>query len=242
MGYKPPISETEHSRTFVHNKAEIAPDEAWIVSAKSDQDTATFLTEASPAQLRDVFNAVADLEDDGQGKCIFFHAVRAGDDVQNTNSKLPELHIHTFTGDFAPEFEHISDKNVKSYVVQPNPDLEKVIKAKAKGEDDFQVISLNKDNGGEMASHQILVCREFTSFDDFAKRCTDDALETFREKLLELLLPTVEAGAGGARIVIDDRHTKTGMLAIQVLSGENMDRSGQNKQRYFQKPSSGPGH
>lgn len=240
MAYKAPVSETEHALVSEHNKAEIAPSNAWIVTAKSDMDSLSLIKE-NGATLKDVFRAAAALPDDGLGKFMVFHAVNPDDEVQHTNSKLPTFHLHTFTGPFADEFAHIADPAVKSYTVQPNSNLATLIKAKTEvdaTDKRFQTLSLNKDNGGEIASHAILVHRGFSSMDDFANRASDNDWDSLRRNLADLIGPWVEDGQGGTRIVIDDRYTNPGFLTVQVLAGENMDRSGANKQRYFQRPQS----
>jgi hypothetical protein len=237
MTYKPPVKQTEHANIQVHNKSEIAPHNAWIVTDKKERETISFFETASIAELRDVFSAVTSLEDDGKGKFILFHAVNPDDEIQHTNSKLPNVHIHAFTGDFAKEFSHISDPQVKSYVVQPNPDLGAAIKSKMpQASEGFKPVRLTRDEGAEIKNHDVLLNANFSSFDDFTARATNQDWEDYRGQMLSLLKPCTEQGQGGARIIIDERYTKTGALTIQVLSGENMDRSGENKQRYFQKP------
>ena len=237
MGYSEPVRETEYSKTSVHNKAQIAPGHAWIVGEQQERDTLTFLKQAKTEELRDVFRAVAECSGDKQSQFILFHAVNPGDEVQHTNSKLPNLHIHVFTSDFAEEFAHISDPEVKSYVVQPNANLANVIIDTADlRERGLQTLYLNKASGGEIADHKVLVHSGFTDFRIFAERASDREIDTFRRALVTLIEPTVLPGQGGARIIIDDRHTNTGFLTVQVLSGENMDRSGADKQRYFEAP------
>jgi len=236
MGYNPPIRETETAKIFVHNNASIAPDNAFIVAPKSEEDTTSFLENAKVSEVRDVFNAVASLKNGNEEKFILFHAIRPGDEVQHTNSKLPHMHIHVYTGDFSAEYSQVSDPAVKSYAVKPNADLASVIKRKTKPDQDFQKIKLNKNNGGEAENHEVLVCRKFKNFDDFVKKATEADFEAFREHMLDIIRPNTQLGQGGVRIVIDDRNLKTGVFVSQFLSGENLDRSGQKSQRYFEKP------
>ncbi len=240
MAYKDAVNETAFAKVSVHNKAELAPDHAWIVSEKQDRDTLSFFKNSSPAEIKGVFQTVASLEDDGGGKFILFHAVNPGDSVQHTNSKLPSLHIHTFTGPFAAEFSHIADPAVKSYTVQPNASLAATIQSAAvdaPAQDGFKTVTLSKDQGGEIASHTILTHEGFASFGDFAQNAADSDWENFRQNMVRIIEPAVQKGAGGARVIIDDRYLNTGSFTVQVLAGENMDRSGQNKQRYFERPS-----
>ena len=61
--------------------------------------------------------------------------------------------------------------------------------------------------------------------------------------MISLIKPAVADGAGGMRIIIDDRNIKTEMFCIQGLWGENLDRFDSQKstkskrQRYFEAPS-----
>lgn len=239
MAYQDSIKETEHAKISLHNKAELAPEHAWIVSGKREKDTLSFFKDATLSAIKDVFTAVAGLKDDGAGKFVLFHAVRPEDRIQNTNSKLPNLHIHAFTGPFAKEFAHIADPSVKSYVVQPNIFLAETIKTAAHaqpGQSGFNVITLPKNEGGETESHTILVHAGFSGFDAFTRTATDADWEEFRAGMIQLIEPWIQEGKGGARVIIDDRYTKTGFVTVQILAGENMDRSGQNKQRYFERP------
>jgi hypothetical protein len=237
MTYQTPVKETEYASVSVHNNPELSPGSAWIVSDRQKRSTLAFFKDAPLAALKDVFTAVANLKDDGEGKFILFHAVNPGDKTQNTNSKLPSLHIHTFTGPFAAAFSHISDPRIKSYVVQPNVSLTDTIKAAAPaGENVFKTVSLSKHQGGEIESHTILMHTGFRSFDDFTKKASRNNWEDFRKNMVSLIEPWVQAGKGGARIVIDDRYTRSGCLTVQILAGENMDRSGNDEQRYFERP------
>lgn len=236
--YDPSLLSTQHATISAHNRAELAPSNAWIVEDKFGRTTFEFLQTASTESLRDVFRAAATIPHDGAGHFILFHAVNAADQTQHTNSKLPNLHLHVFTSDFAAEFAHISAADEKSYVVQPNAHLASVVAAESAPQaNSLQTIQLNKNNGGEIACHDIFMHKGYANFEDYIQNVNDAELETFRATMMNTLSPALQSEAGGARIVIDDRYSNIGHMAVQVLSGENMDRSGANKQRYFQKPS-----
>lgn len=209
---------------------------SFIVGESEKRATLSFLKEASVQELRDVFGAVTNLEGDGQGVFALIHAVNDGDDVQFTNSKLPWLHIHAFTGDFTEEFSHIGDPEIKSYVVQPNANLGETIQAAIEDSDvpesDFSVLTFDKDNGGEAARHDILIHPRYSTLNALTELSDDDDMEAFRDNLVRLIEPTVQEGEGGSRIIIDERNMDLGMLAVQVLSGENLDRTGQGLNYY----------
>lgn len=233
------ILKTEHAKLSVHNKAQICPNHAWIVSDQQGRDTLDFFKSATVDQLRDVFSLVASVDSEQQSRFILFHAVRPGDDVQNTNSKLPNLHIHVFTNDFADAFSHIADPAVKSYVVKPNTDLAGSIAKQTQDlpKDRFVIASLDESTGAEAKVHDVLMRKDFKTFTAFVSDATDAQWNEFRVSMINLIEPWVQEGRGGARVVIDERYLDTGCLTVQLLAGENLDRSGDNKQRYFQKPS-----
>ena len=213
---------------------------SFIVGETEKRTTLNFLENATVEEMRDVFGAAASLEGDGQGVFILAHAVNDGDEIQFTNSKLPWLHIHAFTGDFSEEFSHIADPEIKSYAVQPNVDFATTVQAALEEQEidhgGFSTLTFDKNNGGEAAQHDILLHPGYSSLKALTDMSSDIEMSAFRDELVRLIAPTVEEGQGGARIIIDERNLDLGMVAVQVLSGENLDRSGQDSQRYFEKP------
>ena len=271
--YRAPVKITEFAEVSIHNKEALSPGAAFIVSDVQGRDTLSFFEAASIAELRDVFLTAAFPDPNQTEKAtqfILFHAVRAKDAVQNTNSKLPNLHIHTFTDDFGGEYSHITDPAIKSYATTPfasrlepyceeraefdegrMTDIGDLIDARTRVDGDyadrFQVISLDKDHGGEAESHDILTHPGFSSFADFAKNTTDEQINEFRHEMINLTRPWVQEGMGGCRVVIDENGTNS-CFSVHILAGENLDRYASAKQilksqqvdvalqRYFERP------
>jgi hypothetical protein len=246
--YKAPSQKTEYAVISVHNREALSPDHAWIITEKKNRDTLTFLEESTTDELRDVFQSAAKPSPsfpDAAATFVLLHAVRAGDEVQHTNSKLPNLHIHAFTAGFSLDYSQITDPKVKSYTVQPNPNLDSVIKASLSEESTdetcssaFKTITLNKSNGGEVNSHGILVNSNFSCFGDFAEKAKDGDWEGLREGLVGLIQPWAQKNQGGCRIIINESDKQRDCFTVEILAGENLDRSGANKQRYFEQPAS----
>lgn len=245
MAYKEPIRVTDYASISQHNRDVFAPGNAFAVTENENRDTLTFLRESDAQTLRDVFQAVSSCGPNAEQerKFIMFHAVNPESSVQHTNSKLPLLHFHVFTSDFADDYSHITDPAVKSCVVAPNADLASDAQSQMTIDgSEFKTLHLDKAHGGEIESHQFLFALPYTDFDDFAANASDEELLKVKSQLIDLIEPTVEGDAGGCRIIIDDRHSGFTNCTFQLLSGENMDRHASekgpedDKQRFFQAP------
>ena len=173
---------------------------------------------------------------DGRGQLIIFHAVNADDDVNLMNSKLPKLHFHIIAGELAEDSAHIETQ--KTYVPNPNAhiadDLRRLVADNGLSEQ--TAISLSGSEIAEAASHDILIHPGYAGLADFTARAPDAEIETFRTNMKDLIAPYTEKGAGGARIIIDERYNNTGFLTVHLIGGENLGQQPDKTHRWFQKP------
>lgn len=233
--YKPPIQTTSYTEIFEHNQQQLAPGHAYIITDHQKRDTLTYFKEAGSEELRDLFTIAA------KGSFNIMHAIIDGDPVQHTNSKIPHMHIHSFRGPFAEDYQHITDPGIKSYVMRPNPAIGDVITGM---EDTGKLshITINKEDGGEAAVHSIMRHPAYVDFADFSANADDDELLEYADTLATLIEPHAKPGKGGARIVIDEQAFTSGGFVTHILAGENLDRYADikteedSKQRYFQMP------
>lgn len=237
MTYKPPISIEGVASVFVHNKDELSPNNAFIIghSTQPEISLEQFLSTASTEDLRTIFSRAAQpLGSPVKKPFILFHAFNPDSACNDTNSQLEKLHIHSFTAPFAKAFKHIDME--KSWVHTPNEDLEKCLNRKFKANSSLSMLSyVLPEDEKEAQSHRIIMFPQYKNLADFALHAGDRDLETFREQLLLAIKdPLHNERMGGARIVINE-HMGTKCLTIQILSGENLDRTGQGL-RYFQNP------
>lgn len=240
MSYETAKYDTEHAHVSRHNREQLSPGNAYIVTERMpeglERDALTFFKEAGIEIIKDVFKAVAHPE----GKVSQFMLIHATNDdnaMSDTNSKMPSFHVHTYTADFAPEYAHITNPEIRSYVVKPNVKLGDFVNIVEDNTThwDFGVINLCREGVGEAAYHKILYNPSFGFLADFVDNANDNQWQEFRANLITLIEPLNGSAAGGARIVYDEK-IGANCFAISVYGGENLDRSGQNKQRYFENP------
>lgn len=219
-----PRLKTEFANIYDHRNADkIAPGQTSAVTYAPDEKATPMdiLQTPSTDQLRGLFKAIADIpSSDSKGSLIIFHA-------------------HVVHGPRGENSQHIEKQ--KTYVPHPNMNLADTIKVKSEntpatvnGVNGFGHITLSKEEGGEAASHKIITHKGFSSLKDFADNASDIQLEIFRCNLASLINPLTGEGKGGARIIIDERYTNTGMLTVQVIGGEDLGQVA--GARWFQDP------
>ncbi len=241
MSYDAALYSTSYASVSRHNREQFCPDNAFIITENSKDANGRgilqFFKEASLEIIKDVFQVAAEPAKEKKSQFMLVHSINDGDTVQNTNSKMASLHIHSYTADFAPDYAHITDPEIKSYVVKPNVSLGTIVDevVDTTSDWDFDVIDLSGDEAGEATYHKVLFHPGFGNFYDFAENADDSQWEEFRQNMIDLIEPLTEPNAGGARIVYDEK-IGTDWFALSVYGGENLDRSGQNKQRYFEMP------
>ena len=125
------------------------------------RDTLTYFKEAGSEELRDLFTIAA------KGSFNIMHAIIDGDPVQHTNSKIPHMHIHSFRGPFAEDYQHITDPEIKSYVMRPNPAIGDIILG-MENTGKLSHITIDKEDGGEAAVHSIIRHPAYVDFADFS--------------------------------------------------------------------------
>jgi len=64
----------------------------------------------------------------------------------------------------------------------------------------------------------------------------DNEVEDFRKNMKDLIAPYTQKGAGGARIIIDERYNPTGFLTVHLIGGEQLGQQPDKTHRWFQKP------
>lgn len=247
MGYKPPLDKTENVAIYEHNRAQIiAPGNVFTVKYADDEAATTqdVLKNSDASTIRGIFSDLVENDtlktDDKLGPFVLFHAVNPDDSFNLTNSKLPELHFHVITGDLADGSEHIEKK--KTYMPNPVTDLASTIDAKIQNEpsEHFITVDLGATNEGEAAKHIVLTHKGFTDLKDFASHGTDQDIAEFRDNLSDIIADFTAVGAGGARLIIDDRFHPDSSFSIHLIGGENLGQEPDKKHRWFQDPAAPP--
>lgn len=244
--YNPPIATMDNVNIYTHNRAHMAPGHATAAAYAPDETATTsqVLDDADTRTLRGIFNDIATHDKtrahDGKGQLIIFHAVDPDDDVNLLNSKLPKLHFHIIAGELAEDSAHIGRD--KTYVPIPNPDMADDLRklVAEQGINEQTTISLSGSDIAEAAAHDVLVHPGYSGLADFTTNAPDSEIEKFRKNMKDLIAPYTQKGAGGARIIIDERYNPAGFLAVHLIGGEQLGQQPDKSHRWFQTPK-GPG-
>jgi hypothetical protein len=244
MSYNAALNLSGAAEVFQHNKSEIAPGGSYIVGYAPDPDLTLwqFLGKATVDELREVFGAAVNPANDNTPSpaLVIFHANKPGSDVIDTNSKLANLHIHSFVADFGPDYQHMI--TAKPWVHTPNENIEEAIKKRllCGGPDVTEMYTHLGESEKEAKRHELFIMPQFKSLSDLVENGTDEDIDTFRSGLKGILTHFLfSERAGGARVIIDERHMNTGALVVQALGDANLDRTGKGL-RFFQNPNAAP--
>lgn len=163
----------------------------------------------------------------------------------DTNSQLPEVHIHVLSGVLTKGREFIHDQ--RSFAPHPNQRIYDEL-----AENKLDVLGLDNGNGiravplppgvKEAEQHFIVSDDKYKSFPDFIANATKEEKREFWKTVAQLALPLIEDGKG-ARVgyynLQGDVDKKLGHMAVEVAGGENLGQNGLKK-RWIDNPNPAP--
>lgn len=170
----------------------------------------------------------------------------AGGGENDTNSQIPEVHVHVLSGKLAAGKEYIAAE--RTFHPDPKQDIYQKLGDEF-AENKMDLLSLDMGQGikamplpdtvKEAKTHYVVYSEEHGSFADFMKQASLEQRRHFWKTVSQLALPLVENG-GGARIghynFNGDVDKKLGCMAVEIAGGQNLGQKN-SKHRWFQRPS-----
>lgn len=153
----------------------------------------------------------------------------------DTNSKLPNLHVHMKLGDFPPPHEHIAVQ--KTFVPMPRAGIAAYIRMQVAEAADTQspgLLFALPDEVKEAPLHTVLAFPGFANVCDFGEQATDVVFQ-FLSRCLAPILKEYGTDDKGVRLVIDGMVNPTSCFTIHALAGGPLWQ-GSKPHRWFEKP------
>lgn len=239
------------TRTVLHGQAEKGKplsEKSFIiaVSGVRHDDASEFLKEKADDKVWDdisaAFDALYKNHADANNHMWLINFIKKADDGENdTNSQIPQVHIHVLSGALTPGNEFIAD--TRSFHPHPKKDFYAQL-----AENKADMLGIDMGNGiravplppalKEAEQHFTVTHDRYKSFADFVAAGSAEEKRAFWKAVAKLALPLVEDGHG-ARVGYynfnGEADAKLGHMAVEVAGGENLGQNGL-KNRWFQKP------
>ncbi|MEZ0261286.1 MAG: hypothetical protein ACAH80_09765 [Alphaproteobacteria bacterium] len=239
------------TRTVLHGQAEKGnplSEKSFIiaVSGLRHDDAADFLAAKADDKTWDDISAAFDTlyknhANAGNHMWLINFIKKADDGENDTNSQIPQVHIHVLSGALTAGNEFIAD--TRSFHPHPKKDFYAQL-----AENKADVLARDMGQGlralplppalGEAAQHYVITHEGYPSFAAFITDATAEEKRGFWKAVAQLALPLVN-DSHGARVGYynfnGEADAKLGHMAVEVAGGENLGQNGL-KNRWFQKP------
>jgi hypothetical protein len=244
------FAENASTRTVLHGQAEKGnplSEKSFIIAISHVQheDGADLLKKADDKVWDDVCSAFDTLyknHADPHNHMWLINFIKKADEGANdTNSQIPQVHIHVLSGNLTPGNEFIAA--TRSFHPHPKQDIYAAL-----AENKADMLGIDMGNGikalplppdvKEADQHFTISHDGYKTFADFVADASPEEKRTFWKTVAQLALPLIEGGSG-ARVGYynfgGELDAKVGHMSVEVAGGENLGQNGQ-KNRWFQKP------
>lgn len=245
------FAENASTRTVLHGQAEKGKplaEKSFIiaVSGVKHDDASDFLRGKADDKvwddISDAFdNLYKNLADKNDHMWLINFIKKEDEGSNDTNSQIPQVHIHVLSG--APTAGNEFIRDTRSFHPHPKKDIYAEL-----AENKMDILGLDMGHGikamplppglKEAETHYVISDDKYKSFADFIENAGKDEKRAFWKTVAQLALSLVEEGHG-ARVghynFGGELDKKLGHMAVEVAGGENLGQNGA-KNRWFMKP------